>query len=115
MKNMKAYQVMIISGVILILLGLYGFLIPKGSYTSLISTFVGLIVFILAFPTKKENSVAAHIAIGLTILSSIAFYIVGFMRGNAIIIIMASVGSLSFIFYVFDFIVRKKQRAKSSV
>jgi hypothetical protein len=111
----KAYQIMFTSAILLIILGIYGFIIPKGSPTSLISSAVGLVLFILAFSVKKDNHITAHIGIGLTLLSAIVFYITGFIRGNSIIIVMASVCLASVIFYIFDFIARKRQRTQASV
>lgn len=110
---MKNFQVMIFNSIILIGLGIYGYIV-SGSPTSFISVAVGAVLIILAFPVRKENHIAAHIAVGITGISMISFFIVGFMRSNNIILIMAVVTLISFIFYISDFLRRKKEREKSN-
>ena len=104
---------MISNAVILIGLGIYGYII-SGSPTSFISVAVGAVLLILSFPVKKDNHIAAHIAVGLTGLSAIAFFVTGFIRSNYIIIIMAVITLISFILYIFDFLRRKKERESLS-
>ena len=106
---MKNFQVMAFNAIVLIALGIFGY-ITSGSPTALIAPAIGVILLGLVIPVKKENSVAAHIGVGLTGLATIMFFIVGAMRGNTIIIIMAVVSLISLIFYVSDFIKRKKER-----
>lgn len=106
---MKAYIVMMLNGFVLIILGIYGYFI-SASPTALISALVGIILAGLSFPVKKENSVVAHIGIIFTLLSSVIFFFVGFKRDNTLIIIMAAITLAAFIFYVFDFFIRKKER-----
>ncbi len=79
---------MIVNAVVLIALGVYGF-ITSGSPTALIAPAIGLILFGLAFPVKNENKTAAHIAVGLTMIATIMFFVTGFLRGNMIVLIMA--------------------------
>lgn len=109
---MKAYQVMFFNAIVLIALGIYGFSIPPHSPTALISTAIGLILSILAFFVKKENHIIAHIAIAITGLSFLLFIVVGLLRHNSMIILMAIVTLLSLVFYISDFIKRKNE-AKS--
>ncbi|MCX6156474.1 MAG: hypothetical protein ACOYN6_04810 [Ignavibacteria bacterium] len=106
---MKNFQVMTINAMILIALGVFGY-VTSGSPTALIAPAVGMVLLALVFPVKKENSVAAHIGVGLTGLTTIAFFIVGAMRSNIIIVLMAVVTLIAFIFYVSDFMRRKKER-----
>ena len=106
---MKNYQVMTFHSIVLIALGIFGF-ITSGSPTALIAPAIGVILLGLVIPVKKENSVAAHIGVGFTGLTTIMFFIVGGIRGNTIIIIMAAVSLISLIFYINDFIKRKKER-----
>lgn len=106
---MKNYVIMMINAFVLIIIGVYGYFI-SGSPTSLISVVIGLILFICAFPVKKEKHVVTHIAVALTMLTSLAFFIVGFIRGNALILIMAVVSLIATILYVMDFLRRKKER-----
>jgi hypothetical protein len=107
--NMKNYQVMTFNASVLIALGVFGY-VTSGSPTALIAPAVGIILLALAIPVKKENSVAAHIGVGLTGLTTIIFFVVGIIRGNSIIILMAVVTLIALIFYVSDFIKRKRER-----
>lgn len=111
---MKIYQVMLFNSLILIILGIYGYTIPPHSYTSFISTGVGLILLILSFPVKKEKPLFSHLAVGLTALTTVVFYIVGIIRSNIIIILMATVSFLAFAFYISDFLKRKAERERNS-
>jgi len=106
---MKAFQVMLISSFVFIIIGIYGY-ISSGSATALIAPAIGIILFILAFPTKKDNHIAAHIGIGLTALAMIAFFVTGFIRSNILVIIMAVVALVALIFYIMDFKRRKRER-----
>jgi hypothetical protein len=103
---------MIFNAVILVALGIYGYTIPPHSPTALIAPGIGLILLILAFPVKKENSIASHIGVGLTGISFLLFIIVGVLRMNSIIILMAVVTLLAMVFYVSDFMRRKAVREK---
>ncbi len=109
---MKNFQVMAFNAIVLIALGIYGYII-SGSGTALIAPAIGVVLLALVFPVRKENSVAAHIGVCLTVLSTVVFFIVGSLRSNSIIIIMAAVSLISSIFYVMDFIKRKKEREAS--
>ncbi len=106
---MKNFQVMTFNAMVLIALGVFGY-VTSGSPTALIAPAIGLVLLVLAIPVKKENSVAAHIGVGLTGIAMIVFFIVGAMRGNIIIIIMAALTLISFIFYISDFLRRKRER-----
>jgi hypothetical protein len=110
---MKNYQVMILNAMILIALGVFGY-VTSGSPTALIAPAIGIILLALAIPVKKENSVAAHIGVGLTGLTTIMFIVVGAIRGNLIIIIMAAVTLIALIFYIADFIKRKRERTANA-
>ena len=107
---MKAYIIMMLNGIVLIILGVYGYFISS-SPTALISAAIGLILLILSFPVRKENSIAAHIGTVLTFIAAITFFVVGFLRSNNLILIMAIITLFSLIFYVFDFFQRKKIRS----
>ncbi len=107
---MKNHQIMIANAHILIVMGLIGF-IQSGSPTALIADGVGVILFILAFPTKKENHVAAHIAVVLTLVTAVSFFIVGIKRSNMMIIVMAAVTLFALVLYILNFVKRKKERA----
>jgi hypothetical protein len=100
---------MIINAIVLIAGGAYGYVI-SGSPTALIAPGVGIILFALSFPTKKENNVMAHIGVGLTLIASVAFIIIGIRRGNALVIGMGIITFVCLDLYVLNFILRKKQR-----
>lgn len=111
---MKNYIVMIINAFILIAIGIYGYL-NSGSGTALIAPAIGVVLFILAFPVKKENPTITHIAVGLTGLAMITFFITGFIRSNLLVLLMAAATAIAFLFYIMDFLKRKKEReAKNS-
>ncbi len=105
----KNHVVMLLNAVILIAVGVWGYF-SSGSPTALIATAIGLVLFILAFPTKNDNHVAAHIAVGLTLVASVVFLIIGFRRSNPAVIGMGIVTFACFDLYVLNFILRKKQR-----
>jgi len=103
---------MMVNAIVLIVLGVYGYII-SGSPTALIAPGVGIIFLALAIPTKKENHIAAHIAVALTLIASVTFLIVGIRRGNALVIAMGVFTFICFDLYVLNFILRKKQREKT--
>lgn len=102
-SKLKIYLVMMVNGIVLVILGLYGYLIPKGSPTALISTAVGLILFFLAFGAKRQNTFATNAGIILSLITVIVFYFVGFKRDNYIILVMALVTMHAMFVYIFDF------------
>lgn len=106
---MKAYQILIFNALVLIGLGVYGY-ITSGSATALIAPGIGVILFALSFPVKKENATAAHIAAGLTLISAVTFFVIGFRRSNTIVIVMAVVTLICLLLLVMDFMKRKKAR-----
>ena len=111
---MNNFQVMIFNAVLLIALGIYGYTLPPHSPTALIAPAIGAILLILAFPVKKENHIAAHIAVGLTGLTFVVFIVIGIMRMNTLIILMAIVSMLATVFYISDFLKRKAEREKAN-
>jgi len=106
---MNIYKIMIINALVLIALGVYGY-ISSGSPTALIAPAIGLILLGLSFPVKNENKTAAHIAVGLTLLAAIMFFVTGFLRGNMIVVVMAVFTLIAFILYIMDFMRRKQDR-----
>jgi hypothetical protein len=109
---MKNFQVMIFNAIVLIALGVYGYTLPPHSVTALIAPAIGIILLALSFPVKKENSIAAHIAVGLTALSFLVFTVIGVIRMNTFIILMAIVTLVALVFYISDFLKRKAEREK---
>ena len=114
---MKNYQVMIFNGLILIILGLYGYLLAlpdKKSFTAFIGPGIGIILILLSIPARKEKVVPSHIAIVLTLLTVIVFFYVGFRRDNPLVIISGLVSFICLIFYGADFAFRRKEREEDS-
>jgi hypothetical protein len=108
----KNHLIMMVNAIVLIVLGVYGYIISS-SPTALISPAVGIVLLALAIPTKNEKHTAAHIAVGLTLIASVAFLIVGIRRGNALVIAMGVITFICFDLYVLNFILRKKQREET--
>ena len=104
---MKNHVIMFANASVLIVLGIVGFFI-SGSPSAFIGTGVGIILAALAIPTMKGNAVAAHIAVVFTLIAGITFTVVGFKRSNTLVIIMAAACVVGFVFYVVNFIKRKK-------
>lgn len=100
---------MILNAAVLIIIGVYGYII-SGSGTALIAPAIGVILLILAFPVKNENPAVTHIAVVLTGLAMIMFFVTGFMRSNLLVILMATATAIAFIYYMMDFLSRKKKR-----
>jgi hypothetical protein len=110
---MKNHVIMLINAVILIALGLYGYISAEPvhrSMTALIAPAIGIILIALSFPASKQNKIATHIAVVLTLITVVVFFIVGFIRGNTLIIIMAVVTLAALILYIMDFLRRKRER-----
>lgn len=105
---------MIANAVVLIALGVYGYFI-SGSPTALIAPGIGVILLVLAFPTKNDNKTAAHVAVALTLVSVIMFFITGFLRGNVIVLIMAVFTLIALLMYIMDFMRRKKNRGEKEI
>jgi len=105
---MKNYKIMIFNGLILVILGVYGYLMAeKQSLTAFIGPVIGIVLIILSVPTKNGKSVFAHIAVIITLLTVITFFIIGFQRNNPIVIISAVVSLICLMFYIADFVSRK--------
>jgi hypothetical protein len=106
--------IMISNAVFLIILGIAGYFGSEvKSLTAFIGPAIGIVLFALAFPTKKENHIAAHIAVVITLLSAIAIMARGITSGNALVLIMGVATVTAFIFYVANFFIRKKLREEA--
>jgi len=105
------HVVMIANAVILIVLGVGGYFAAETkSLTAFIGPAIGVILLILAVPTKKENAIAAHIAVGITGIAAVVIIYKGINSGNALILIMGVTTITAFIFYIANFFIRKKMR-----
>jgi hypothetical protein len=111
---MSNYQVMIFNAIVLIALGIYGYTIPPNSPTALIAPGIGIILLILAIPVKKENPIATHIGAGLSGITFLLFIIIGILRMNTLIILMAVVTLMALVFYISDFLRRKAERENNN-
>lgn len=104
---------MITNAIILIVLGLYSYIIAAPehkSMTAFIAPAVGIVLLILAIPIKKQNPVGTHIGVGLTGIVFIVFIIVGIMRNNTWVIVMAVITLIALLVYINDFLKRKRER-----
>lgn len=110
---MNIYKIMMINALALIVLGIYGYSL-SGSLTALIAPLIGLILFLLSFPVKNDNKTAAHIAVILTLISVITFFFIGIKIENVIVLSMAVLTLIALVFYIMDFVRRKKEREKNS-
>lgn len=110
---MNIYRIMLANAFVLIVLGVYGYFI-SGSPTALIAPAIGLMLVTLAFPVKNENKTAAHVAVALTLVAAIMFFITGFTRSNLIVIVMAIFTLFAFIMYIMDFMRRTQERENAS-
>jgi uncharacterized membrane protein (UPF0136 family) len=102
-------KVMAANAGVLIILGIYGYFV-SGSPTSLIATAIGVVLFLISLPVKNDNKTAAHIGVGLTLVTAIMFIVIGLKRSNLIILVMAIFTILALVFYIMDFMKRKKER-----
>ena len=90
---------MVFNGVVLIVLGIYGFII-SGSPTALIAPAIGILL--LAFSLKVRNGKLTAIKWGVVLTGIIALllFVIGFIRSNTLVVIMAVVSLASVIFYI---------------
>ena len=66
---MKAHTVSLINSLVLVTMGLWGYLDSDSRpITALIPVIVGIVLLIINSGVKKENKIAAHIAVLLTLL-----------------------------------------------
>jgi len=103
---MKIYQVMVFNAIVLIIIGVYGYVISE-SLTALIAPAIGVLLILLAIPVKSGKGAAATVGSVVTGITSVMFFIVGFIRGNSLIIIMAVVSLAAVMFYISNFAKQK--------
>ncbi|MCX7878711.1 MAG: hypothetical protein N2510_08760 [Ignavibacteria bacterium] len=109
----KNHLIMQFNSAVLIVLGLYGYY-SSGSPTALIAPAIGVILLGFSYPTKKENHVAAHIAVALTLIASVVFLAVGIRRSNGLVIAMGIITFICLDLYILNFFIRKKEREKNN-
>lgn len=115
---MKPFQINIINAIVLIAMGLWGYLDfggEKASPTALIPVAFGAIFLLATPPFKKENKVVAHIIVLLTLLLIIALFMplrgaigrgdqVGIIRVGA----MIATSVVAMVIYIQSFIKARK-------
>ncbi len=99
---------MVFNAIVLIIIGTYGYVI-SGSLTALIAPAIGVLLILLALPVKSGKGAAATVGSVVTGITTIIFFIIGFIRGNSLIIIMAVVSLAAVIFYVSNSVRQKSQ------
>tara|TARA_B100001778_G_C18246604_1_gene475819 strand:- start:190 stop:534 length:345 start_codon:yes stop_codon:yes gene_type:complete len=72
---MKSYQANLFNSLVLILVGLWGFVDVDYSPTALIPVFFGVILLFCNNGVKNENKVIAHIAVLFTLLIFVALVV----------------------------------------
>jgi general stress protein CsbA len=110
---MKNHYVTLLNALFLIVIGLFGYFSAAPdhrSMTAFIAPAVGVLLLLMFPAVKNQNKIVTHIVVILTLLTVIAFFVTGFLRGNSLIIIMAVVSLIALILYIMDFIKRKKER-----
>ncbi|MEM7104328.1 MAG: hypothetical protein AAF502_14410 [Bacteroidota bacterium] len=112
---MKPFTANMINGLVLLGLGLWGYLsVENASPTALIAPVSGLIFLLLTPMMKKENKVVAHIVVLLTFLLLIAF-IMPLTRQEGIgqirVILMMASCLLALVVFVKSFIDARKAKS----
>lgn len=109
---MKPYLINLINALVLIILGLTGYLVSENpSVTAFIPVFAGIVLLLLVKGMKNNNKTIAHIVVFLTLLILIALYkpLSGALLRNdigATIRVAAMIGSnlLALVIFVKSFI-----------
>ena len=117
---MKPYLASLLNAIILIAIGLWGYLGSETpSYTALIPVGAGIILILLNKGVMKENKVIAHIAVVLTLLILIALIkplTAGLERSDNMAVIRVIAMMLSTLFairyFVKSFVDARKNSAK---
>ena len=119
---MNAYKANLVNSVILIGLGIWGYLDVNSSseniqYTPLIPVGFGLILLACSTGIKKQNKVIAHIAVTLTLVILIALSGMRLPKsidkgglGLIRVVMMIFSSSLSMLFFVKSFIAARKNK-----
>ena len=114
---MKTYQINFFNALILILVGLWGFIDVDYSPTALIPVFFGVILLLCSNGVKNENKVIAHVAVLFTLLILVA--LVGMRLPKSLesggaglfrVIIMIITSSVSMISFIQSFIAARKNK-----
>ena len=118
---MKVYVVSMLNALVLIVLGLWGYLGSQTpSPTALIPAFAGILLLSFTRGVKSGNKIIAHLAVLLTFILIIAFIkpltgVIGRSDTGAItrvVIMMISCG-VSMVYFIRSFIAVRKARIQS--
>ena len=120
LRQMKAHTVSLINSLVLVIIGLWGYFDSDSRpITALIPVIVGVILLIINSGVKKENKIAAHIAVLLTLLIIIGLvrpFLGTLERGNITGILRVSVMILTslwaMITFIQSFISARKNKSK---
>lgn len=115
---MKPFQANLVNAVVLIVLGLWGYLSSETpSPTALIPVGFGVLFALATPPFKKENKVVAHIIVLLTLLIIIALFMPlrgALGRGDTLaavrVGIMIATSVVAMVIYIKSFIDARKAR-----
>lgn len=110
---MNNFKMMLFNGLVLIGLGFISYFnspAAERSGTALIAPIIGIILVILAFPTKNGNRTVAHIGVALTALVAIALIIPISRSGSPYAIAMCIVSFIAVAYYIKGFIDMKKAK-----
>ena len=116
---MKANTVSLINSLVLVFMGLWGYFESDSRpITALIPVIVGVILLLINNGVKKENKIAAHVAVLLTLLIIIGLvkpFLGALDRGNTAGIIRVSIMILTslwaMIIFVQSFISARKSKS----
>ncbi len=114
MKN--AHIVLLINALVLIIVGILSYMTTNvRSATALIAPAVGIIMLLFVGSVKKGSRSAAHAAVVLTLLITLALIVPIIRTGSIYAIIMMIVSLFAVIYYVMGFINRKKELRINSI
>ena len=105
---MKAYQASLLNALILILLGVWAYLVSDNpSFTAFIPVAFGLALIVINPGLKKERKLASHIAVVLTILVSLGLIkplVAAIGRDDTMAIVRVVVMMLSSLLAIYYFV-----------
>ena len=111
---MNNFKMMMFNGLMLIILGLISYYNgPVKSGTALIAPIAGVLLVILAFPTKNGNRTAAHIGVVITLLIALSLIFPIIRSGSIYAIAMCVISFIAVAFYVKGFMDMKKAKQVS--
>jgi hypothetical protein len=116
---MQPYQINLINGVVLVAMGLWGYLSggDNASPTALIPVVFGIIFLAVTPPFRRENKVVAHIVVLLTLLIVLSLFMPLKARitaedtiGIARVGVMILTSAIAMVIYIRSFIAARKAR-----